>query len=90
MQKKTLVLAIGAVAGLTTISSIAISTTAQAEGTDVVDQVNITVPISCTMTGTGMNSHTTDINNGLYRTDIGATTMHAFCNDNEGFAIYAA
>ena len=56
----------------------------------VVDEINITVPVSCTMTGTGMDSHNANINNGLYVPDIGSTTLHAFCNDNEGFAIYAA
>ena len=61
-----------------------------AEDTSVVDQINIAVPVSCTISGTGMNSHNADINNGLYEDDIGSTILHAFCNDNEGFAIYAA
>ena len=56
---------------------------------DVVDQVNISVPISCSLEGTGMNSHNATINNGTYNSAIGETTMKAFCNDNEGFAIYA-
>ena len=56
----------------------------------VVDEINITVPVSCTMTGAGMDSHSTEIQNGLYKDNIGTTTLHAFCNDNEGFAIYAA
>ena len=56
----------------------------------VVDDVNITVPVSCSMSGTGMNSHNANISNGTYQPNIGTTTIHAFCNDNEGFAIYAA
>ena len=56
----------------------------------VVDEINITVPVSCTMTGTGMGSHNAEIQNGIYQNNIGTTTLHAFCNDNEGFAIYAA
>ena len=55
---------------------------------DVIDQVNVTVPISCSLEGTGMNSHNANINNGTYNSAIGETTMKAFCNDNEGFAIY--
>ena len=55
----------------------------------VVDEINITVPVSCTMTGTGMDSHNAEINNGQYDSNIGETTMKAFCNDNNGFAIYA-
>ena len=57
---------------------------------DVVDQINITVPISCSMSGTGMTSHNAEIQNGTYTADIGSTVLHAFCNDSEGFAIYAA
>ena len=57
---------------------------------DVVDEINITVPVSCSMSGTGMNTHNANITNGTYQADIGTTTLHAFCNDNEGFAIYAA
>lgn len=56
----------------------------------------ITVPVSCSMTGTGMNSHTAEIPNGIdsrgsdyYPNGIGQTTLKAFCNDNEGFSIYA-
>ena len=61
-----------------------------ADDPSVVDEINITVPIACTMSGTGMQSHNANINNGLYDHDIGSTVLHAFCNDNEGFAIYAA
>ncbi len=59
------------------------------DDTSVVDEINITVPVSCTLSGTGMNSHNAEINNGQYNSAIGETTLKAFCNDNEGFAIYA-
>ena len=55
----------------------------------VIDEVNITVPVSCTLSGVGMNSHNATINNGTYNSSIGETTIKAFCNDNDGFAIYA-
>ena len=80
-----------ALAGITTIIGLILSSSiVSATNDSVVDQVNITVPVSCTMTGTGMDSHSTEIENGLYENNIGTTTLHAFCNDNEGFAIYAA
>ena len=73
-----------------------------ADSTDIVDEVTITVPVSCTMSGTGMTSHTATIPNGIYSgtyTDpdtstsyangIGTTTLKAFCNDQNGFSIYA-
>ena len=66
------------------------SSTVSAEDPSVVDEINITVPVSCTLSGTGMQSHNAEIANGTYTPDIGSTTLHAFCNDNEGFAIYAA
>ena len=77
--------------GLTMLSGIILSSsTVSAEDPSVVDQINITVPVSCTMSGTGMQSHNAEIINGTYTPDIGSTTLHAFCNDNEGFAIYAS
>ncbi len=80
--------------GLVTLSllsgAILVSSTVSAEDPSVVDEINITVPIACTMSGAGMESHNAEIVNGTYTPDIGSTTLHAFCNDNEGFAIYAA
>ena len=71
--------------------AVLISSTVSADDdTSVVDQINITVPVSCTISGTGMNTHNANISNGIYTPDIGTTTLHAFCNDSEGFAIYAA
>ena len=60
-----------------------------ADNDSVVDEVSITVPMSCTMSGNGMTSHNANIANGTYQADIGSTTLKAFCNDSEGFAIYA-
>ncbi len=73
-----------------TTGGLLASSHVSADNPSVVDEINITVPVSCTISGTGMNSHNADINNGLYEDDIGSTILHAFCNDNEGFAIYAA
>lgn len=72
------------------IGAFLVSSKVNADDTDVVDQINITVPTSCTMSGTGMNSHNAEINNNTYTPNIGTTTLHAFCNDTNGFAIYAA
>ena len=70
--------------------TILASSIVSADDNSTVDQINITVPMSCTMSGTGMDTHNANINNGTYTPDIGTTTMHVFCNDNAGFAIYAA
>ena len=65
------------------------STLVSADNDSVVDEINITVPISCTLSGTGTDSHNATINNGQYNSAIGESTIKAFCNDSEGFAIYA-
>ena len=75
---------------LTVIFGIVLaSSTASADNDSVVDEINITVPVACTMSGTGMNTHNAEIGNGQYNSAIGETTLKALCNDNEGFAIYA-
>ncbi|MBQ6414287.1 hypothetical protein IJI28_01550 [Candidatus Saccharibacteria bacterium] len=63
---------------------------------EVVDSVQLTVPIACTMTGTG-TTHTAILNPGTYSGEsgseyengIGKTTLTAICNDDNGFSIYA-
>ena len=55
----------------------------------VIDDVAIAVPVSCTMLGTGTNSHTANVPNGTYLADIGTTTLKIYCNDSSGFSIYA-
>ncbi|MBR3236147.1 hypothetical protein IKF92_00480 [Candidatus Saccharibacteria bacterium] len=74
--------------GLTTTAGFALAST-YVSADDVVDNVAITVPISCTMSGTGMNTHTKEVVNGTYEENIGTTTMKVLCNDNSGFSIYA-
>ena len=71
------------------LSAITINYSASADGDSVIDEIGVEVPVSCTMSGAGMASHTKEIINGTYEDNIGSTTLHAFCNDNNGFAIYA-
>ena len=70
--------------------ALLMSNSVNADNDSVVDEINITVPVSCTLSGSGMTSHTASIPNGTYTPDIGTTTLTAFCNDNAGFSIYAA
>ena len=74
--------------GVTTATGLVLASTS-VSADDVVDNVSITVPISCTMSGTGMNTHTKEVVNGTYEANIGTTTMKVLCNDNSGFSIYA-
>ena len=90
------------VLGICTLASFMLGMTTFADSTDVIDEIGIEIPISCTMSGTGTNTHYASIPNGIYSgsyTDpstntnyangIGTTTIKAFCNDNQGFSIYA-
>ena len=75
---------------MTTLSgALLMSSSVNADNDSVVDEINITVPVSCTLSGSGMTSHNASIPNGTYTDDLGTTTLKAFCNDNSGFAIYA-
>ena len=47
----------------TTIVSGALLSSSYASADDVVDEINITVPMSCTMSGTGMDTHNANIKN---------------------------
>ena len=51
----------------------------------------IRVRSTCSMTATidSGNEHTATMINGQYREDIGLTTITTFCNDPNGYAIYA-
>ena len=86
----TLLLTITLLSGITLISSKA------SADTEVIDQVRLTVPIACTMTGEN-TSHTATLDPGTYsgasgseyENGIGKTTLTAICNDDNGFSIYA-
>ena len=50
---------------------------------------SVTVGEACSMTGSGMNSHSAEIPNGTYQDEIGTTTIKITCNDSAGFSVYA-
>ena len=57
--------------------------------TSVVDEITIDIPASCSLTNTVGSAHTATIETGVYQENIGETTFKVFCNDSEGFAVYA-
>ena len=63
------------------------SSTTSAES--VVSNVAITIPVSCNLNSTLDSPHTATINNGTFAEDIGTTTFKVFCNDSNGFSVYA-
>ena len=76
---------------------VAFSSSVFATNSSVVDDIDITIPISCSMGGTIDTNHTATLQNGTYsaasgspyENGIGKTTLTTFCNDVNGFAVYA-
>ncbi len=82
----------GTVVSILSASSFIICGTSTVNATDrtsSMDEVAVTVPVSCSLTGTVDASHTATIENGIYQNDIGETTFKVLCNDANGFAVYA-
>ena len=78
------------------IGVLLVGGTVSADDSSVV-QTSITVPIACTLRGTGTDSHTATLapntysgaSGSVYENGIGKTTLTAICNDDNGFSIYA-
>ncbi len=76
--------------------AILTSTRANADTDTAVTTTSITVAATCSLESTLDTAHTATIPNGVYSggsdyypDGIGQTTLKAFCNDAEGFSIYA-
>ena len=72
--------------GVAMLSSVFLAFPVSAD--DVVDQITINVPVSCTLSGTNL-THTASMTGGQYKTDIGSANVKAVCNDTNGLAVYA-
>ena len=100
-QKKktsTAVLLTSGLVGLTTVAGLGLSSSiVSAEGDSTTTNASVTVPVSCIMSGTVNTAHNATINPGTYSSasgseyenGIGKTTLTAYCNDDNGFSIYA-
>ncbi|MBO7132165.1 hypothetical protein J6V85_02830 [Candidatus Saccharibacteria bacterium] len=73
---------------LTLASGILLSSSIVSAEDVHVSNVNVAVPASCELSGTG-TLHSANVNNGTYQEDIGKTTLTVFCNDGGGYALYA-
>lgn len=61
-----------------------------ADNSIVEDDIVIYIPSFCSLDSIVNADHTDTINNGTHKSNIGTTTLKVFCNDNNGFSIYAA
>ncbi len=55
----------------------------------ILDNVDISVPVSCNLNSSVDTAHTAIVNAGTSVSDIGTTNFTVFCNDASGFALYA-
>ena len=53
------------------------------------DSISFTLSTSCTISGEVISAHTASLNGGQLVEDVGNTKMNAYCNDNNGYSIYA-
>ncbi len=82
---------------LTMISGLVLISNKASADSSAVSTASITVPVACTMRGTGVDSHTATLapntysgaSGSGYENGIGKTTLTAICNDDNGFSIYA-
>ena len=88
---------IGGLIAITGISGAVLHSTIVSADDSSTDTLLIDVPISCTMSGNIDTAHNATLNNGTYsgasgseyENGIGKTTLTTFCNDQNGFSIYA-
>ncbi|MBR0467499.1 hypothetical protein IJJ53_01120 [Candidatus Saccharibacteria bacterium] len=53
------------------------------------DNVSLTLDVACTINGTVITPHTVTLNAGQVDHNVGNTKLSVFCNDNNGYNVYA-
>ena len=53
------------------------------------DSVTLTLSTSCTLSSSVITPHHASLNGGQYEEGIGNTRINTYCNDNNGYSIYA-
>ena len=79
----------GGLVVLTALSGVLLTNPMVSAEESFIDSMSVSVPMSCSLTSVGTNSHSGQINNGQTVENIGTTTVKIFCNDNSGWALYA-
>ena len=76
-------------APLTIISAIILSLPHSSAYSSSTDSVALTLPSSCTISASVVTPHNITLVNGQKQDDIGNTKINAYCNDDNGYFIYA-
>ena len=74
---------------LTIISAIILSLPHSSAYSSSTDSVALTLPSACTISASIVTPHNITLVNGQKQDDIGDTKINAYCNDNNGYFIYA-
>lgn len=74
---------------LTIISAIILSLPRSSARVSSSDSLAISVPSSCTLSSAVDSAHSASIVIGRYEEGIGTTTLSTFCNDKNGYSVYA-
>ncbi len=77
---------------LLTISALILGLTTSHSSADTAssDDITLKLDVACTVSSVVTSPHSAlDMNVGQYKTDIGNTDISVFCNDNNGYSIYA-
>lgn len=82
---------LASILSITTLISGLFLVSSKTNADGMVDIISVSVPVACTISGDigEGEEHNAEIENGIYRDDIGETNMTMYCNDNEGFSVYA-
>ena len=74
---------------LVIISTIILSSLHSSARISSSDSLAISVPSSCTLSSSVDETHSASIVNSTYENNIGRTTLTTFCNDKNGYSVYA-
>ena len=97
-MKKTTTLITSILTTATALSGIILtSSNTSADGDSAVSNASVTVPVSCIMSSTVDVDHNATLSPGTYsgasgsqyENGIGKTTLTTYCNDRNGYVVYA-
>ena len=75
---------------LVIISALALSLPHSSATTSSTDDITLTLDVACTVSSVVTSPHSAlDMHVGQYKSDIGNTDISVFCNDNNGYSVYA-
>ena len=71
------------------ISALILSLPHSSADTTTVDSVSFDLKVSCTISSNVTTAHRAEINGGQHKIEVGETKVSTYCNDNNGYNIYA-